>query len=97
MDMIGNVTEWVCDWYGSDHYCAGPAANTYAPWLYCGPGSAPYADPWSNPTGPAVGMYRALRGGSWGSDGASPGATSRYWYYPTSGPDFIGFRCARSE
>ena len=31
MDMVGNVTEWVADWYGENYYASSPAANPLGP------------------------------------------------------------------
>jgi formylglycine-generating enzyme required for sulfatase activity len=56
-----------------------------------------YADaPVKNPTGPAAGSARVLRGGSWGNDGRFVRSAGRYWYDPDVGVDVVGFRCARS-
>jgi formylglycine-generating enzyme required for sulfatase activity len=57
----------------------------------------PYGQPTTtNPTGPATGLYRMIRGGFW----ASPALNARVCWrddlnYPTSGNDAIGFRCVR--
>ena len=50
--------------------------------------------PAKNPTGPATGTVRVLRGGSWYNGGAV-GCRGAYRssYYPDSGSDYFGFRC----
>jgi formylglycine-generating enzyme required for sulfatase activity len=80
MDMVGNVFEWVNDWYQSDYYSTYPI------------------DGWpNNPTGPASGTTKVLRGGSWGDDWFVVRVTFRYVsYHPTSRSSYIGFRCASS-
>jgi len=67
---VGNVLEWVNDWYGS--YPA--AAQT-------------------DPTGPASGKYRVLRGGAWDSAGGYPLTTFRGSYAPDVRNGGVGFRC----
>jgi len=50
--------------------------------------------PAKNPTGPATGTKRVLRGGSW-LNGSSKNlrAADRFGFYPAEGGDVVGFRC----
>jgi formylglycine-generating enzyme required for sulfatase activity len=48
-----------------------------------------------NPTGPASGKERVLRGGSWDGDPRLVRASGRGWYGPEDRSYSIGFRCAR--
>ena len=54
------------------------------------------AGPLENPTGPAEGDFRVLRGGSWYGTAAAIRASDRGWYIPEGGTNYIGFRCAKS-
>ena len=79
LDMAGNVSEWVADWYDRNYYSVSPA---------------------SNPTGPATGTYRALRGGSWSYVYYIVRVASRLnysYFYPRLGFSWLGFRCAATE
>jgi formylglycine-generating enzyme required for sulfatase activity/transcriptional regulator of met regulon len=71
-DMLGNVWEWVNDWYDQNYYQNSPAQD---------------------PSGPASGTERVLRGGSWGSPPSFVRVSNRRWYNPGSRNDFYGFRC----
>jgi formylglycine-generating enzyme required for sulfatase activity len=73
-DVVGNVWEWVSDWY------------------------APYtADAKKNPTGPASGERRVIRGGAWnGSYATWLRPSFRYAQDPAALSYGIGFRCART-
>ena len=73
-DVVGNVWEWVADYY------------------------APYGkDSLVDPTGPANGEERVIRGGAW--NGAQPDwvrPSFRYSIAPDARSHGVGFRCARS-
>jgi formylglycine-generating enzyme required for sulfatase activity len=49
-----------------------------------------------NPSGPAQGEYRVIRGGSFADPAAALRATSRSFHTPMRGGQMIGFRCART-
>jgi formylglycine-generating enzyme required for sulfatase activity len=56
----------------------------------------PYSQfPQINPTGPASGQVRIIRGGSWGDDPAHIRSAIRSHINADNWMDFIGFRCAR--
>ncbi len=52
--------------------------------------------PESNPTGPATGQYRVLRGGSWHYNPFDTRSQNRYANNPIVKLNTIGFRCAYS-
>ena len=49
-----------------------------------------------NPSGPASGTSRVLRGGSWYNNGTYLRVAYRHWDYPDYTYYCLGFRCARS-
>lgn len=56
-----------------------------------------YAEaPERNPKGPAKGMYRVLRGGSWFDKADFMTCSHRSWARPAERSPNIGFRCAKS-
>ena len=57
-----------------------------------------YADsPTSDPLGPATGVARVLRGGSWGSFAENIRVSIGNYYEPDSFDRYLGFRCVRSQ
>lgn len=71
-DTLGNVWEWVNDWYSPNEYAGGAAQD---------------------PTGPATGQEKVLRGGSWIVDPRLLRASDRYSIKPDVRSDYFGFRC----
>jgi iron(II)-dependent oxidoreductase len=54
------------------------------------------SSPARDPTGPASGQYRVLRGGSWRNEQRYVRAAYRDWLNPDDRGADLGFRCARS-
>jgi formylglycine-generating enzyme required for sulfatase activity len=71
-DMLGNVWEWVNDWFDPNSYQSGAVQD---------------------PTGPAAGAEKVLRGGSWIVDPKLLRASDRYSIKPDAPSDYFGFRC----
>lgn len=76
LEMVGNVREWVSDWFSSDYYAVSP---------------------YSNPTGPASGNSKVLRGGSFFSPINSlserSGNPPDYFHFTYGAGIDYGFRC----
>jgi iron(II)-dependent oxidoreductase len=81
-DMLGNVVEWVWDYYVPDYYSSSPKANPTGPES---PGNRP------EPV-----MFRVIRGGGWHSGPYCSRVYYRN-ALPANWLDFaVGFRCARN-
>ena len=52
--------------------------------------------PKKNPTGPTVGSWRVIRGGSWIDTIARCSTTFRFYFYPNLKTSFVGFRLAKT-
>lgn len=73
-DMLGNVWQWVNDWYDPGYYRSSPPQD---------------------PTGPAGGALRVLRGGSWFNYRGMIRVSYRSRNYPAGNNNLnaVGFRC----
>jgi formylglycine-generating enzyme required for sulfatase activity len=79
-DMAGNLAEWVSDWYSPTYYTQ--LSNLGVDAL--------------NPTGPAAGTQKVVRGGSWTNPPFFARTVHRLSADPITGGAWIGFRCAAS-
>ncbi len=87
LDMAGNISEWVNDWYAPDYYAQ----------------QANLPQPVYNPQGPPIALEKVLRGGSWDGVPFFARTVHRQSWLPVPDspndpryPRWVGFRCAAS-
>jgi formylglycine-generating enzyme required for sulfatase activity len=89
-DMAGNVWEWVSDWQeAADPRFDGVDRDEV---LLALRSTGPAA---TDPTGPATGIARVIRGGSWQNGSSELRVSGRSSAPPDARDPTIGFRCAR--
>ncbi len=94
--LLGDTTAVGSAPAGAAPYGALDMAGNVAEWTADWFNKAAYTlSEFSNPSGPATGEFRVLRGGSWFNQANTLRAAFRLWNYPDLRSNTIGFRCAR--
>ena len=102
--LLGNIAWFNGNAGGQTHAVGGKLANGLGlhdmagnVWEWCQDWSGPYSSgSVTNPTGPATGSSRLLRGGSWFSSSNTCRASQRNFNTPVYIYYFIGFRVVRT-
>jgi len=85
-DMLGNVFEWVSDWYGEAYYGENAGLDPHGP-------ERPQDDPLTPARGTGGHHYRVLRGGNFGLDSRYQRASCRLRHDYDRTSSGGGFRC----
>ncbi len=89
-----NRSTWPVGWFTAGKSWCGASGLSGNVWEWCADWYGPYsATGVTDPTGPASGDYRVIRGGSWGSDQNDTRSACRNSVEPTATAGDIGFRC----
>lgn len=89
-DIYGDVLEWCADWYDAVYYQKLKLMNDT---MSASQGEQLLTD---NPSGPEVGSYRVVRGGTWGNDASHCRSAYRVNAHPSNHSVNLGFRLSRS-